>query len=218
MAKSLASRRLSLEKGFMQYNSDDLLFGAMQYLATYHPIEKRLYLTKKKYRKSINDIYEVCQTTPQTTRLHLNKLIERGLVAETTLPICGVDLPCYIFPYDEKERYQIVDNDMLWYVVSTRSPQAVRVYNYLLNIYLWKKREEEEYIFTYGEIASVIGYSVKNHLALSIVQNILQSLEHEGIIKYKSFYERVTTDEGKEVPSPRKKLLFVAAHQSELLK
>lgn len=40
-------RRFSLEDDFMNYDTDDLLFGAMYHLSTYHPIiENYIYLVK----------------------------------------------------------------------------------------------------------------------------------------------------------------------------
>lgn len=43
------TRRISLEEDFMNHATNDLLFAYMLASATYHPIEKRLYLTKFKY-------------------------------------------------------------------------------------------------------------------------------------------------------------------------
>jgi Mn-dependent DtxR family transcriptional regulator len=219
MSQQILSRRLSLEEGFMHYNSDDLLFGAMQFLATFHNQEKILYLTKIKYKSRLNDIYEICQTNPQSNRRHLKRLMDKGLVAEKNLIIGNKEYACYIFPYDEETKYQIVDNKMLWYVISTRNPQAVRIYNYLVNIYTWKKtKENQNYIFTYKELAKVIGYSDQNKLSLSIIRNILHSFKNEGIIDYEEYYDTLTKSDGTTVPTPRKKLTFVALHENELSK
>jgi hypothetical protein len=59
-AKMSNKRRFSLEGDFMNYNTDDLLFGAMYHLSTYHPVEKKLYLSKKNLLKNKKTIYELC--------------------------------------------------------------------------------------------------------------------------------------------------------------
>ena len=78
--------------------------------------------------------------------------MEKGLVAVDTVS-CGTDdnkkdVASYIFPYDKDMNYQIVNNDMLKYVIHTRNQCAVRIYVYLLNKYLWKK----DYHFTLKEL------------------------------------------------------------------
>ena len=44
-------RRFSLEDDFMNYDTDDLLFGAMYHLSTYHPDYRKLYLSRKSLLK-----------------------------------------------------------------------------------------------------------------------------------------------------------------------
>ena len=210
------SRRFSLEKDFMEYNTDDLLFGAMQYLATYHPKLCKLYLTKKALIKRKKEIYNLCGLNAQSFNRHLVKLIEKGLVKEEEIMIGKDVYASYVFPYNYDENYQLVDNEMLWYVVSTRNNQAVRVYVYLLNCYYWKIREGDNYIFTNKDILKVLGYSTDNKLASSIISNILESFSREGVIKYAEFYEEYTLNNGNTIPLPRKKLLFVASKKSEL--
>lgn len=41
-------RKFSLEEDFMNYSTDDLLFGLMYSMATYNPNYFKLYLSKKK--------------------------------------------------------------------------------------------------------------------------------------------------------------------------
>ena len=43
------TRRLSLEKDFMNRTSDDLIYGLMLCFATYNPNGKELYLSKKNF-------------------------------------------------------------------------------------------------------------------------------------------------------------------------
>ena len=53
LEEKVRKRRLSLEDNFMNYGIDDLLFGSMYYLATFHPGVGKLYLTKKNYLKRV---------------------------------------------------------------------------------------------------------------------------------------------------------------------
>ena len=209
-------RRFSLEDDFMNYNTDDLLFGAMYHLSTYHPEEKKLYLSKKNLLKNKKIIYELCSLDAQKLRRHLNKLIEKKLIAECDMFVNNEKIPVYTFPYDYNGKYQLIDNEMLWYLASTRNQQSIRIYVALLRYYLWKKETDECYTFTNTDLLTAIGYSTNNKLASGIITNILESFQREGIIKYETFYEEIITNSGISVPSPRKRLLFVAQVKGDL--
>ena len=210
-------RRLSLEDKFMNYGIDDLLFGSMYYLATFHPEVGKLYLTKKNYAKNRKNFYNLEDGgNTKTLKRHLDKLIEKGLVAEEDIKVNGETYPSYIFPYKYNEKYQLVEAEMLWYVVSTRNRQAVKIYIQLLNWYLWKQEANEQFVFTNKDIMKVLGYSPDNKLASSTVSNVLESFNREGVIKYENYYEERINDDGKSVPTPKKRLLFVAKSKSEL--
>lgn len=209
---------MSLEDDFMNYSSDDLLFGALQYLATYHPELKLLYLTKKNITKNKKELYNLCGLNAQSLKRHLEKLESKGLI-KTKMIYVGenkTEYECYIFPYDTNGKYQIVNNEMLWYIVSTRNNQAVRIYTMLLDWYDWKSHEDDEFIFTNKDIMKRLGYSTDNKLASSMVSNILESFKREGVIDYEEFYEVRIDNYGKEIPTPKKRLKFVAKSKSEL--
>ena len=213
-------RRMSLEKDFMKYDTDDLLYSSLYYLSTFHPIKNQLYLTKKNLGKNKKIICDICELTTQTFNRHLEKLIDKGLLKEEEITIGEgkTQYPCYTFPYNYTEKYQIVENEMLWYIVSTRNKQAVRVYIYLLNIYKWKQQNKEDYIFTNLELLGALGYSTNssNQRCNSIINNILESFAREVVIKYETFYEETFLSSGKSVPVPRKRLIFVASSKKEL--
>lgn len=210
-------RRLSLEDKFMNYGIDDLLFGSMYYLTTFHPGVGKLYLTKKNYAKNRKNFYNLEDGgNAKTLKRHLDKLIEKGLIAEEDIKVNGETYPSYIFPYKYDEKYQLVEAEMLWYVVSTRNRQAVKIYIQLLNWYLWKQETNEQFVFTNKDIMKVLGYSPDNKLASSTVSNVLESFAREGVIKYENYYEEHINDDGKSVPTPKKKLLFVAKSKNEL--
>lgn len=210
------TRRFSLEENFMNYDSNDLLYGALQYLATYHPELHLLYLTKKNYTKSKQQLMAICGLDSRGIKRHLDRLIEKGLIKEKKIYVGEnkVEYDCFVFPYDTKEKYQIINNEMLWYVVSTRNKQAVRVYIYLLNKYNWKNNYE----FSNKELIEALGYSTNgnNALASSMVSNILESFKREGVIDYTEYYEIKIDNCGRQIPTPKKALVFVASHKSEL--
>ena len=210
-------RRLSLENNFMNYGIDDLLFGSMYYLATFHPGAGKLYLTKKNYEKNRKNFYNLEDGgNAKTLKRHLDKLIEEGLVAEEEISVNGDKYSSYVFPYKHSEKYQLIEAEMLWYIVSTRNRQAVKIYTQLLNWYLWKEKTDEYFIFTNKNIMKILGYSTDNKLASSMVSNVLESLAREGIIRYEEFYESNIADDGTNIPTPKKRLLFVARSKSEL--
>lgn len=213
-------RRLSLEDSFMNYSIDDILFGAMYYLATFHPTKKVFYLTKKNFTQNRDIIKKACDVTTQTLNNHLKKLLEAGLIQEQDIKSNNEVYPSYTFSYEYKEKYQLIDNEMLWYIVTTRSQQAIKLYIYLLDKYNWKKSTGENYVFTNAELLEAIGYSTNssNQKANSVVNNVLESYLREGVIKYETFYEEITLPNGKTVPSPRKRLTFVAVSKQELPK
>lgn len=209
-------RRFSLEEDFMNYNTDDLLFGAMYHLSTYHPEEKKLYLSKKNLTKNKKTIYELCDLDAQKLRRHLAKLIEKNLIAETEMFVANEKIPVYTFPYSYDGNYQLIDNEMLWYLASTRNNQCIRIYVSLLRYFLWKEKTNEVYTFTNTDLLRSIGYSADNKLASSMITNILESFQREGIIQIENYYEEIITSSGKVIPSPKKKLLFVAQVKDDL--
>ena len=98
-------RRFSLEDDFMNYDTDDLLFGIMYHLSTYHPEDKKLYLSKKSLAKNKKIIYELCDLNSQKMKRHLDKLIKNNLIAEKDMYIANEKVPVYIFPFEYKEKY-----------------------------------------------------------------------------------------------------------------
>jgi hypothetical protein len=152
----------------------------------------------------------------KTLKRHLDKLIEKGLVVEEELVINGEKYPSYVFPYNYDKKYQLIEKDMLWYIISTRNRQAVKIYTQLLNWYLWKKESDEFFIFTNKDIMKILGYSTDNKMASSMVSNILESLSREGVIRYENYFEDCIANNGVIVPTPKKKLIFVAKSKSEL--
>lgn len=212
------TRRISLENDFMNYTTDDLLYGLMTYLATFHPLHRELYLTKQNYEKNRKLLYDFTGTKNSTNlKNHLNKLIQKGLVAEKNYVISGEKVSAYYFPYDKNGKYRITDSEMLFYLTTTRNQQVIRVYTYLLDVYLWKKEEDDYFVFTNKDILKKLGYSTNNKNASAAISNILESLSKEGIIKYEDYYETYVNSKGESLPTPKKRLLFVASKKDEIL-
>lgn len=207
-------RRFSLDEDFMNYSIDDLLYGATQYLATFHPAKRQLYLTKQNLMKNKKDIYTLCNLDSRKLKAHIQKLIDKGLIKEEMID----EYPSYTFPYDYDGGYQIINYEMLWYLVSTRSKSAIQVYVYLLNKYLWKAQTKENYIFTNKELQVAVGYSENTKLANSIMTNVLESLSREGIIKIVDEWQEMTNINGTQTKTCRHKLVFVAQTKEDLQK
>lgn len=202
-------RRIPVEGIFIHYDSNDILYAIMYALATFNPKEKKLYLAKRIFTANKKSVYNICGfTDARMMKRHLTKLIEKGLVSE--------DETNYYFPQNIEEKYQIIEKDMLQYLANTRSNQAIRVYISLLDWYLWKKKENTEFIFTNRDILEKLGYSQDNKVASSAITDILESFAREGVIKYEHFYETNILASGKEVPVPRMRLMFVARDKREL--
>lgn len=202
-------RRIPVEGVFIHYDSNDILYAMMYALATFNPTEKRLYLYKKTFTANKRSIYNICGfTDARMMKRHLGKLIDKGLVDEDEFN--------YYFPQNTEDKYQIIEKEMLQYLANTRSNQAIRVYISLLDWYLWKKKEDSEFIFTNRDILERLGYSKDNKVASGAITDILESFAREGVIKYEHFYETNILSNGKEVPVPRMRLMFVARDKKEL--
>lgn len=128
------------------------------------------------------------------------------------------EIPVYTFPSAEKGnfKYQLINKEMLDYLVATRNRQAIRTYLYLLDGYLWKQKEKDYFIFTNKDILRKLEYNLTSATAKESITYVLESLKREGIINYEEFYDSWVDKDGKSVPYPRKRLLYVAKTVDEL--
>lgn len=118
-------------------------------------------------------------------------------------------IPAFIFPNNKEGRYRLVNNNMLWYLASTRNKCAIRVYLYLYNGYLRKADTKEKFNFTNGSILQALGYEKTSRLASSAITNILEQFLKDGIIGYKNTYYISYDIAGQGTPVPCKVLLWV---------
>lgn len=217
--ESSLKRRFSLEDNFMNHkNGNDLFYGLMLHQATYDPNSNQMYLTHAKYRE-LRPVLKSCLAEGSTAKTFQNtllKLMEAGLIKEGVINIGShKNVPCYIFPADANERYQLVNCDILWYILMTRQSCAVRIYLYLYNKYLWKKRTNDDtpYEFTIKELKCALGWSATTKTCDELISVNLRSLAREGIIKYKETYVCNLYDVTVNV----KQLLFVATSEAQLV-
>lgn len=213
--KNEQMRLISLEDNFMNHNNgNDILYAFMLNKATYDPKTQQLYLSKNQYIKHRSVLNMLLGHTGKNyLSTTLDKLIKKGLIAETNLDIGShKNAPCYIFPNNEKNRYQLVNNEILLYVVYTRNLCAIRIYTYLYNKFLWKQSIHEEYEFTIKELKEALGWSSATKTCDELIKMNLESFQREGIIQYADIYTLVNGTQ----PSPRKVLKFVAATKNQL--
>lgn len=207
-------RRYSLEDDFMNYDSDDLLYGYMRSISTAAPNggKYKEYLSKKNYAREKSSIAKTLNCSTRTVDRHLDKLIQVGLVTESKID----ELEIYTFPYDYDGKYELTEPQVIKYVVDAHSAQGVRIYIYLLNKYKWKK----DYVFTISELKKALGYAATTKTAESTIKNCLASLK-DKLIKYEHFTE--LEDVGgingvHMVPVERMKLQFVVSETKDLPK
>lgn len=221
---AIENRRFSLEEDFMNFKTDDLLFGFMRCLSTARPVyedgkpkvnenKKQVYeeyLPKLNFHKNKKTIAGICGCSTKTIDRHLANLIASGLIDE----VIEDEKTIYLFPYDESGRYEIAEKDMIAYLIDTRNTYCIKVYLYLLNKYKWK----DNYTFTIGELKKALGYSENTKGAIeTTINNILDSLAREGVIYFENSYTDIE-QYGKIVTIPIKELKFVAKSVNELKK
>lgn len=195
----------------MNLTSDDLVLGYLQHIATYHPDKKILYIPISKMPQEKKAMTLIIDKSTKTVQRKIDTLIRNGLIIKKSIELNGKETLVYEIPQDTKGRYKIIDEELMWYIISTRRLWALKIYLYLLDKYNWKKQEQKEmYSFTCGELAQAIGYtetSAATGTISSIISNLLVSFKREGVIDYKDYYDD---------KSPRKRLTFVAKNLLEL--
>lgn len=209
-------RRFSLEEDFMNFKTNDLLYGFMRSLSTARPVEDNKwqeYLPKKEFLKNKKMIANICGVSTRTIERNIERLFESGLLDEGVEVVeqngKEYEYSCYWFPYDTNGKYKLLEKDMVRYLVDTRNGQTIRVYLYLLNKYEWKK----DYCFTLVEIQKALGYSASTDS--TSISNIVKSLAREGIIEYEEDYEYI--EKNCEIHKiPIKRLKFVASSVKQL--
>lgn len=181
-------RRFSLENDFMNFKTNDLLYGFMRGMSTARPAEDgegyQEYLPKKSFNKNKKLIAGICGCTVKTISNQIQKLIEADLLEEGIEVVEAngkeYEYECYWFPYDYNGTYKIIEQDIVKYLVNTRNAQGIRIYLYLLNKFQWKPG----YIFTIQEIKEALGYAATTKTCDELIRDCLASFKAEGLIKF----------------------------------
>lgn len=203
-------RRFSLEQDFMNYSTDDLIYGYLQCKSTFDTSNQQRYIAAVTVAQLKKNMAAMIGKTARTVTNRLSKLVEKGLLKEDTKDGQSI----YILT-ENSERYQLINYDILFYLLINRSAQSIRVYVYLLNKYLWKKETNENYIFTLSELKDALGYAETTKTADIILDTILKSFYREGLIKWREIVDSKNVN-GKVIPVIRKELLFVVESQDQL--
>ena len=197
---------------WMSYSIDDILYGLLQYYATYNPNETNpnhaLYITKQNYAIHRKEIQECCGVTPKTLLNHLNKLINEHIIEEFTIN----GYPSYGIVNNRDCPYKIIDGNLLYYLCRTRNKAVLKVYLTLLNWYEFK----DGYEFTKREINDILGYAKTS--SQDGVSYILISLKRDCLIDYTGFCDIRTDGLGQSIPIPKMRLNHVARTLDELAK
>lgn len=204
-------RRFSLEDDFMNYSTDDLIYGYLSYCSTFDPVNKERYIAIKNVSPLKKYMAAMINKTTKTVSNRIEKLVEKELL------IKKVKGNQEVFVFTEKSKtYQLVNYDILFYLLVSRNQFAIKVYVYLLNKYLWKLQTHEYYIFTLEELAQALGYAESSICGVTPMLNIvLESFYREGLLKWREVVESKVID-NKVVPVVRKELLFIAENQNQL--
>ena len=202
-------RRFSLESDFMNYSVNDLIYGYLSYKSTFDSESKERYIYVKTVSSLKSTMAAMIQKTPRTVTNNINAMIDRGL-----LMLIEKDGQSAYLLTEGIGRYQLVNYDILWYLLQTRSKIAIKVYVYLLNKYLWKQQTHENYIFTIDELSIAMGYAASSTTVQPMVSVLLDSFAREGLLKWR---EVVDTKEinGKMVPVTRRELISIIERKEQ---
>lgn len=225
---SETKRKFSLDDDFMNFKTNDLLYGFMRSLSTAEPTGEKSekgkeiyqeYLPIKTFKKQRKLIASICNCSVKTIDNHVKAMIEAGLIEEG-VAIGKTDkkdyeYDSYRFPASEKEKnFKIVDQELIRYLVNTRNSQAIRIFLYLLNKYQWKK----DYIFTRNEIREALGYAPSTVSCYSLINDCLASFKAEGLIDFSVEKMPIEANDSscRQVYTQRMKLKYVCASSADL--
>lgn len=176
------TRRIPMDELFMG-KVDDIFYGFLSLKATYNPNQKELYLTKQNELLARKEYHTMTKVTDRTLRNRVGKMVEYGYLVDKG--------DRYVFSA-ESSLWEIVQYDMLKYLVATKSENSVKIYCYLLNKFKWKQSSGEGYSFTLKGIARAIGYSESSSNSsnvTSIIRMIVEDLTRTGIINFVDYYD-----------------------------
>lgn len=212
-------RRFSLEDDFMNFKTNDLLYGFMRGLSTARPIENgkwQEYLPIKEFKKNKKLIAGICDCSTRTIERHIEALFEAGLLDEGVEVISKngkeYEYEVFWFPYDYDGNYKLIDQDVVKYLVNTRNSQAIRIYLFLLNKFQWKNN----YVFTIQEIKNALGYAESTKSCDALIRDCLASFKAEGLIRFETIEVPIDTSDDLRAKTYKMRLDYVCARSAEL--
>jgi hypothetical protein len=111
------TRKFSLEQDFMNFTIDDLVYGYLQHIATYHPEKKILYIPVSKLGSEKKAISLIIGKTTRTVSRKIDDLIENNFIIKRELNLNGKLTQVYEIPQKTIGIYKIINEDMMWYIV-----------------------------------------------------------------------------------------------------
>ena len=204
---------------WMHYRINDILYGYLKVNATYYENpndpdkDHYLYITKQKEREIRKEVAKQMRCTEGTIRRQIKILIEEGLLKEFILTSeNGKEYPSYGVVQDAPP-FTLISNDWLRHLIKSKSPNSLKIYIYLLNKYhMTQELKTGNYLFTQKELVEMLQYKATTKASVNdSVKQVLIDLKESGVIDFDEVY--VSTKEN--LPSPRKRLLFIAQSEKE---
>lgn len=179
------NRWLPLEGYFFDYHVDDIVYGYLAYSATYDEQTKKLYLTPKKYNKLLEDLASVLVVEKRIVKAHLQKIFDAGLITYDKK-----NCRYLIKNYGYEEKYVIMMNSLLFFLVSGLNRNAIKIAAYLLNKYMYYTDQNGKYYnFTLQELSALMGYSKTSRTRVNpMIKKVLKWLCLAGVINIKEGY------------------------------
>lgn len=166
-------RRIPTGGEFMEDKAiSDLLYAWLQCNSRWRQGESHRYIDKKEVKMARLARGLGCDR--RTIARQLNSLLEKGFLVEEN--------GFYLLP-PVGDYYFLVPAETLNYLLDTRSPNVIKVYCYLGNLYHYYGKDA---YFTQNSLLEAIGYSSTKGDNHQLIRNILFALEvQDKVIRFK---------------------------------
>ncbi|MBC9709345.1 MAG: hypothetical protein H9W80_08965 [Enterococcus sp.] len=182
-------RRFSVEEDFMSNKLiNSYLYAYLQFISKFNAENedtKKRYVLDKEINFSVleeefkNEIGKKVGNRKKLSK-DFKLLISMGLLMEGK----EENQKVYYLTYNESDKYKLIPNLTLEYLLRIKHPNVCKVYLYLLNKYDWKKETNEKYLFTKKEINLAIGLSDRATNNTNL-EYILTDLNNNGLLAYR---------------------------------
>lgn len=179
-------RPIPLSEKFMKKKIDDLIYAYFQ-CESYKGDDENgneVYFVYKT-PTTISECAKATKTNRRTCDRHIDILVKEGYLALGKVAnVQGELVDAYILTlYDQY--FQKIRIDTLQYLIQTTNQDIIKTYAYLLDKYLWKKEQGEQYLFSLKElIINVLGInSTTNQRDYILMNNLLDLLQKIKLLK-----------------------------------